>query len=81
MQLIRKNTSAKKKDVIDKNKKSLEKKKTKINDYLGRGSLIIDGHLHPLKTVSREIIGNVYEDLPSKDLLVAANMNVKYVIL
>lgn len=52
MQLIRKNTSAKKKDVIEKNKKILEKKKTKINDYLGRGSLIIDGHLHPLKTVS-----------------------------
>lgn len=34
-----------------------------------------------MKTITLEINANVYEDWPSKCLLVAANLSVKYVIL
>lgn len=52
-----------------------------INDYLGRGRLITVDRVSSLKTIVKEITGNVHDDWPSKGLLVALNLSVKYTIL
>lgn len=52
-----------------------------INDFLGRGRVINVGFLLSLKTIFREITGNVHEEWTSKDILVVANLSVKFFIL
>ncbi|KAI5415039.1 hypothetical protein KIW84_040483 [Lathyrus oleraceus] len=40
-----------------------------INEYLGRGRLLTDDHISLMKKIDQEIIGNVHDDWPAKDIL------------
>lgn len=52
-----------------------------INDYLGRGKLIIIDKVPNMKTIAQEITKGTYEDWHHRGLLPITNLSVKYAIL